>query len=70
LRAAFRKGLGETGYVEGQDVAIECHWLEGPADPATTSVRQLHHVNVALYSRRGTSEQRAYASQTTDGRHL
>ena len=30
--AAFRRGLGETGYVEGQNVAVEYHWLEGQYD--------------------------------------
>jgi putative ABC transport system substrate-binding protein len=30
--AAFRKGLGETGYVDGQNVAVEYHYLEGQYD--------------------------------------
>jgi putative tryptophan/tyrosine transport system substrate-binding protein len=29
---AFRKGLNQTGYVEGQNVNVEYHWLEGRYD--------------------------------------
>jgi putative tryptophan/tyrosine transport system substrate-binding protein len=29
---AFRKGLGETGYVQDRNVAVEYHWLDGQFD--------------------------------------
>jgi putative ABC transport system substrate-binding protein len=29
---AFRKGLSETGYIEGQNIMVEYHWLEGHND--------------------------------------
>ena len=32
LRAAFREGLKQTGWVEGQNVTIEYRWAEGHFD--------------------------------------
>src|SRR5215472_9644395 len=29
LGAVFRKALNEAGYIEGQNVMVEYHWLEG-----------------------------------------
>jgi putative ABC transport system substrate-binding protein len=30
--AAFHKGLAEGGFIEGQNVAVEYHWLNGQYD--------------------------------------
>jgi hypothetical protein len=29
VMAAFREGLGESGFVEGRNLVIECRWAEG-----------------------------------------
>ena len=45
---AFRDGLGENGYVEGQNLAVEYHWLEGQYDRLPAIMADLVRRGVAV----------------------
>ena len=53
--AAFRQGLAETGYVEGQNVAVEYHWLDGRYDRVPSLVADVVRRRVAVIATPGTT---------------
>jgi putative ABC transport system substrate-binding protein len=52
--AAFHKGLAEVGFIEGQNVAVQYHWLNGQYDQLPTLLSDLLRRRVALIATPGS----------------
>jgi putative ABC transport system substrate-binding protein len=63
--AAFRQGLKETGYVEGQNVAIEYRWAEGQYDRVPVIALELVSRQVAVIVANSPGVQAIKAAITT-----
>src|SRR5262245_45104124 len=61
---AFRKGLNETGYVEGQNVTVEYHWLEGRHDRLPALMADLIRRQVAVMATVGNVATQAAKGST------
>ena len=63
--AAFRRGMKETGYVEGQNVAVEYRWAEGQYDRVPLMALELVGRQVAVIVANTPGNVAAKAATTT-----
>src|SRR3984893_15260123 len=52
---AFRKGLNETGTIEGQNATVEYHWLEGQYDRLPSLMAELVRRRLAVIATPGSN---------------
>jgi putative tryptophan/tyrosine transport system substrate-binding protein len=65
LFEAFRKGLGDLGYIEGRDIVIEPRWAEGRVERLPELAAELVGLKVDIIATTGAVAARAAKNATT-----